>query len=207
MCPPPWVTCNACLAGTKAKHDPGTLETCTPTFMQDVETRAGCLHLWAWSPCFLPRSFRERSVCRGYMQKTQEMFGENHLTISFSDRRDCSLPGFKCIFEAYFWRWLVFHGSWHGFFKFKIRTNLIPLYKPSVTLPPSLPPALDWDLTSAWQPGSITGQEGPTQERLLTPHPPVLLWSPCLAPLHRRSTEGVPTPPPDTPACPGPSMH
>lgn len=99
--------------------------------------------------------------------------------------------GFKCICEASFWRWLVFHGSEHGFFKLKIRTNLMPLYKPSVTLPLSLPPTLDWDLTPAWPPASITGQEGPAQESLLIPHPPGPLCSPCLAPgspLHHRST-------------------
>ena len=67
----------------------------------------------------------------------------------------------------------MFHGSEHGFFKLKIRTNLMPLYKPSVTLPLSLPPTLDWDLTPAWQPASITLQEGPAQESLLPPHPPI----------------------------------
>ena len=86
----------------------------------------------------------------------------------------------------------------------------MPLYKPSVTLPLSLPPTLDWDLTPAWQPASITLQEGPAQESLLPPHPPGPLCSPCLAPgspLHHRSTEGVHTPHPDAPPCPGPSMH
>ena len=199
MCPPPWVTCNACLAGTKAKHDPGTLETCAPTFMQDVETRASCLHLWAWSPCFLPRSFRERSVCRRYMQKTQEMFEENHLTISFSDRRDCSLPGFKCFFEAYFWRWLVFHGSWHGFFKFKIRTNLIPLCKPSVTLPPSLPPALDWDLTPTCLAARLNHWAGRTRSGA-PPHTP-----PSCAALISLPGSGLPSPPQIHRGCAPPS--
>ena len=34
---------------------------------------------------------------------------------------------------------------------------------------------MDWEPTPALWPGSITGQEGPTQENLLTPHPPVQL--------------------------------
>lgn len=34
---------------------------------------------------------------------------------------------------------------------------------------------MDWELTPAWWPDSVTGQEGPAQENLHTLHPPVQL--------------------------------